>query len=238
MQLDGLFIDMYGTLTTGDRAAVETVCTALVRDTGLRLTPQELAITWGNVFFAAMNRANSDGFHTLYAVESASLVETMLTLGVQIDPAPYLAQLVTYWRKPPLQSEVPAFLAATRVPICVVSNADRADLLAALAGFPAAAAGGAGRLPPPITHVVTSEDAGSYKPDTRIFEHALAQTGWRRTHVLHVGDSLHSDIGGARDAGLRSVWVNRAHRIHDIGTAEPDFEVADLLEVGALLARD
>jgi HAD superfamily hydrolase (TIGR01509 family) len=225
VQLDGLFIDMYGTLTAGDRAAVESVCAALLRDTGLRRTPRDLGILWGERFFAALHAASGDGFRTLFAVETATLVETLAALDVQIDPAPYIAQLVAYWRNPPLQPEVPDFVARCRLPLVIVSNADRADLACALASHSLAPA-----------DVVTSEDARAYKPDPRIFELALARTGWRRDRVLHVGDSLHSDIGGAQAAGLRNAWLNRAHRIHDIGTHAPDFECADLHALLTVLA--
>ena len=83
--------------------------------------------------------------------------------------------------------------------------------------------------------LITSEQARVYKPVPKIFDVALQRTGWRRDRVIHVGDSLHSDIGGARAAGIRSGWVNRTHRIHDIGTDEPDYEFADLNDLAALV---
>jgi FMN phosphatase YigB (HAD superfamily) len=53
-------------------------------------------------------------------------------------------------------------------------------------------------------------------------------TGWRVDRVIHVGDSLHSDVGGARKLGIRTAWVNRAERITDIGTDVPDMTWTDL----------
>ncbi len=86
-----------------------------------------------------------------------------------------------------------------------------------------------------VAGVVTSEDVRSYKPHPAIFARALELTGWRRDRVIHVGDSLHSDVGGARAAGLRAGWVNRAHRIHDVGTQQPDYEFEDLMGLKELL---
>ena len=226
MDLDGVFLDMYGTLTTGDRATVEAVCAAVIRATGVRRTAGDLAVTWGERFFAAMDTAGADGFETLLQIETRTLRETMAELGVALEPDRYAARLTDYWRDPPLQPEVPEFLRVFRHPICIVSNADRIDLESALTRHAIRVAG-----------VVTSDDVRSYKPNRRIFEAALELTGWRRDRVLHVGDSLHSDVGGARRAGLRSGWVNRAHRIHDIGTEQPDYEFADLMDLHALLAR-
>jgi len=224
MQLDGLFIDMYGTLTTGDRAAVESACAEIIADTKLPLSARELSVIWGARFFEAMNSANGPAFATLFEIEARTLVETMTAFGIDVVPDRYVKGLVDYWRDPPLQPEVREFLARCPTPVCIVSNADRADIETAVA-----------RLGLRVAGLLTSEDARSYKPDRGIFEAALRQTGWRRGAVLHVGDSLHSDVGGALAAGIRSVWINRAHRIHDIGNHEPDFEFADLKGLLALV---
>ncbi len=224
MNLDGVFMDMYGTLTTGDRAAVESVCALLVHDFDLKMTAHELSITWGNRFFEAMDATAHTAFETLLAIEARTLKETMHELGITMDPLPYAQRLSEYWRSPPLQPEVPTFLADFPLPICIVSNADTADVAAALTQHDIRLAG-----------VVTSEDTRHYKPDPRIFDIALRTMGWDRNRVLHVGDSLHSDVGGARAASITSVWVNRAHRIHDVGQHEPDHALGDLTELLPLI---
>lgn len=227
MELEGVFLDMYGTLTTGDRAAVEATCREIIGDTGVSISAHELSVTWGERFFHAMDFHNGAGFKTLLEIEAQTLHETMLMLGVELNPDGYVRRLSSYWQDPPLQPEVREFLARFPLPICVVSNADRLDVDSALARHEIRVAG-----------VVTSEDARSYKPDRKIFEDALRLTGWRRERVIHVGDSLHSDVGGAIVAGLRSGWVNRVGRIHDIGhtdTHKPHYEFEDLMGLHALV---
>ena len=218
MDLDGVFLDMYGTVTTGDRHAVETVCARIVRETGLEMTAQELSITWGNRFFAALDSHNDERFLTLFDIEAKTLCQTMDALGVAVEPRGYVEELSTYWRDPPLQPEVAVFLAAVPLPVCLVSNADRLDVDLALERHGIC-----------VAEVVTSEEVRSYKPATRIFEEALRRTGWRRERVIHVGDSLHSDVGGALAAGIHCAWVNRVGRIHDVGNHDPDWEIPDLL---------
>ncbi|MFQ5429446.1 MAG: HAD family hydrolase [Phycisphaerae bacterium] len=224
MDLDGVFLDFYGTLTTGDRDAVEAVCRDVVGETGISMPPRDLSIRWGECFFRFLDSCNGDGFLTLFEIEVRTLRDTMAALGVEVDPYPHAHRLREYWRAPPLQPEAKRFLTGFHLPVCIVSNADRADAEAAVDvhGLP-------------IAHLVTSEDARSYKPDPRIFETALRQTGWRRDRVIHVGDSLHSDIGGALAAGIRGGWLNRQGRIHDIGTHEPAHEFATLDDLAALL---
>lgn len=224
MEVDGIFLDLYGTLTAGDRAAVEAACADIVRDTGVPLSACELSVTWGERFFRALDFCNGESFLTLAEVERRTLVDTMASLGVRLDPAPYVARLMEYWRNPPLHPEVKRFLADIRYPICLVSNADRQDAEMALS-----------RHGIELDFLITSEDARSYKPDREIFDAAFRKTGWRRDRVIHVGDSLHSDVGGAMIAGIRTAWVNRAHRIHDIGTHRPHHEFEDLMGLVRLL---
>lgn len=225
MRFDGIFLDMYGTITTGDKAAVEAVCTRIVQDTGLSISPPALAITWGERFFAAMDTCNNGRFQTLFEVEATTLVDTLTDLGTDVDPAMYIADLSAYWRAPALQPEARTFFDQCPLPVCIVSNADRADIDAAVEYHGLDVAG-----------IVTSEETRSYKPDTRIFSAALEQMGWWADRVVHVGDSLHSDVGGARAAGIASAWVNRAHRIHDIGTLDPDYELTDLMDLLPIVA--
>lgn len=64
-------------------------------------------------------------------------------------------------------------------------------------------------LAPYIDHVVLSEEVGYNKPNPRIFDYALALTGRTATEALMLGDSWASDIIGASNAGVDSIWYNR-----------------------------
>jgi HAD superfamily hydrolase (TIGR01509 family) len=88
--------------------------------------------------------------------------------------------------------------------------------------------------------VVVSDAVGWRKPRGEIFEHVLRELDVSPDEVLHVGDSLRADIGGAHALGIRNAWITRrianpeeALREHE-GPA-PDHAIADLTEVLALL---
>lgn len=78
-----------------------------------------------------------------------------------------------------------------------------------------------------------SQDYGFEKPDRRIFEIALEEAGCSCDEPLHVGDSLVNDVYGAKNAGIKSVWLNRAHIQNDTGI-EPDFAIATLAELPSI----
>jgi putative hydrolase of the HAD superfamily len=58
-------------------------------------------------------------------------------------------------------------------------------------------------------HHVSAREVGVPKPQPQIFHAAVSQLGVAPHEVLHVGDDPVLDVAGARDAGLRTAWINR-----------------------------
>lgn len=84
---------------------------------------------------------------------------------------------------------------------------------------------------------VAAHEAGAAKPDPRIYAYLVAISGFAPHEILHVGDDPENDVVGARAAGMPTVWLNRAGRDWPAALARADFEVRDLAEVVALVAR-
>ena len=81
-----------------------------------------------------------------------------------------------------------------------------------------------------FSFVLLAVECGIAKPDRRIFEMALDKCGCDAAQVVHVGDSLQSDIAGANGCGIRSVWLNMDGATNDTGIV-PDHEIRDLREL-------
>jgi putative hydrolase of the HAD superfamily len=60
--------------------------------------------------------------------------------------------------------------------------------------------------------VTLSTEVGAAKPDTKIFQVALAKHHCEPSEAWHVGDSFRDDYEGARDAGLRGIWLRRQEK--------------------------
>ena len=60
-----------------------------------------------------------------------------------------------------------------------------------------------------IDFLVTFEQIGSTKRETKIFETALRKADCRADEAVMVGDNFDADVIGARPAGIRVVWFNR-----------------------------
>lgn len=78
-----------------------------------------------------------------------------------------------------------------------------------------------------VDGVVISDAIGARKPDPAIFRHAIGDRPPQR--CLHAGDSLRTDVAGARAAGLRAVWVRPRH---PVGGAAPAADAADAADAG------
>jgi HAD superfamily hydrolase (TIGR01662 family) len=57
--------------------------------------------------------------------------------------------------------------------------------------------------------IVVSAQEGVRKPDSRIFNTALALMDIKPEHAVMVGDTLTADVIGAQQAGMHSIWITR-----------------------------
>ena len=82
--------------------------------------------------------------------------------------------------------------------------------------------------------VVFAQEHGIQKPNPRLFEIAIERAGCAKHQLLHIGDSFQNDIIGAKQAGIKSVWLNR-QGIHNETKQQPDFEISSLRELTEIL---
>lgn len=84
--------------------------------------------------------------------------------------------------------------------------------------------------------VVISGELGAGKPSVEIFAEAARRAGIAVHEAAHVGDSLVTDVTGAKEAGMTAIWLNRGQQRLQPHDPQPDHVVASLREVAALLS--
>jgi len=82
--------------------------------------------------------------------------------------------------------------------------------------------------------ILVSEEAGWRKPHIKIFEETLKRLGTSAQEAVYVGDSPLEDIKGARDAGMKTIFVPSqfysTENLHE-NKQQPDFIANDLREL-------
>lgn len=86
-----------------------------------------------------------------------------------------------------------------------------------------------------LEEVVTSDRAGTRKPDPAFFRYALEILGAEKEEALMIGDDVEADIIGARDHGIDQVFFDPEGTREDPGAS---YRVKELRELLKLLLRE
>lgn len=118
-------------------------------------------------------------------------------------------------------------LRARGLHIGMVSNIDE-DQLAHLLAL--------GQLAPYFDSLLSSEAAGSCKPDPAIFHEALRRAGCAPAEALFVGDTIQQDIAGANRMGIRSALIwHRTDRQPPDADPRPTYVIRSIPELLSLV---
>ena len=195
--IKAFFADFYGTIVHEDGEVIQKV-TEIIYHTGKAETYSEIDSFWWKDFQRMFLDSHGQGFETQRALETKSLEHTLERFRSSADAKQLSSYLFEHWVKPPIFEDAKAFFEQSPVPVYIVSNIDTADIAEAIAYHGLKPAG-----------VFTSEDARSYKPRAELFELALKASGLRSDEVIHIGDSVSSDVKGAAALGIKALWLNR-----------------------------
>lgn len=210
-----IFLDFYGTVVFEDGESIEKI-SKIIQATGEVKDISEVGAYWWNEFYDLFVNAYGENFRKQRDIELQSLAKTIEHFKSSANAVQLSNEMFAYWQKPPIFEESKEFFEKCPVSVYIVSNIDTVDIMEAIKfhGLTPAA-------------VFTSEDAKSYKPRKELFEYALNATGLKPEQVVHIGDSMSSDVKGASALGIDTIWLNRRNREVPEGICS----VGNLLEV-------
>ena len=81
-----------------------------------------------------------------------------------------------------------------------------------------------------FSSTVFSDEVGFCKPDPRVFEMALRELKVRPGEAVHVGDLLRTDVAGAKNVGMKAVWLSNESDVRHVDCA-PDYVIRRLSEL-------
>lgn len=220
MRYRALLLDFYGTLVEEDDRIINEILSAIAEISPVSSDPKRIGRDWQLRFHESCSRAYAENFQPQRAIEAECLSNVLTAYQVRLKALSLAERLFAYWQAPHAYEDGMRFVQRVSLPICIVSNIDTHDLLAAMktTGLQ-------------FNYLVTSEACRSYKPRPEMFVHALDKLGCRASEVLHVGDSMTSDIVGARECGIDAAWVNRNGKPWLSTGVTPTFTVTNLDEL-------
>ncbi|NOQ78575.1 MAG: HAD hydrolase-like protein, partial [Gammaproteobacteria bacterium] len=72
-------------------------------------------------------------------------------------------------------------------------------------------------------------------PHPIVFDSLMDKYNLKPTEIIHIGDDPISDIEGARQSGIRAIWLNRNHIPWPSGLNSPFIEINQLNQLPAIL---
>ena len=231
MATQAVFFDAAGTLIKPTNSVGQSYA-AIAENYGLRVAPAELFNRFRVCFDSAAPLAFPGAAPaTISVLEQDWWKQLVRRIFEPFGPFDrfdaYFDELFAYFARPAsweLYPEAIETLRALRergLELAVVSNFD-SRLRNILEGLGAASW---------FDGIFVSSAVGYAKPDRRIFDFVIKSRQLVATNVLHVGDSVTNDIGGATNAGVKAILVDRKGA-HEADTIP---RVASLNEILAYL---
>jgi HAD superfamily hydrolase (TIGR01549 family) len=213
-KVKAILFDLDGTLLFNLPTAGEVFIEHLHR-LGVTISQEQRILNerWEYQYFASSLEVQEDYFKYKGDLKAFRLNYTkrrLLALGLSIEKAAELSQLIfehmhaSYRPQAHIPDEVFAllkYLQEAGYVTAVVSNRD-VSFQEELVDL---------KLDSYFHFTVAAGVIQSYKPDVRIFQHALELAGTSASETMYVGDNYYADVVGALRAGLRPVLYDPTH---------------------------
>jgi putative hydrolase of the HAD superfamily len=231
-----IFFDAVGTLF-GVRGTVGEIYAKFIQQIGLEVDAQQLNVAFIQNFKLApraafaniepyeLRRLEYEWWQTIakQSFESVGLLPQISNFDTFFQPLFAYFETADPWVLYPETLKVLDMLKTHNIELAIISNFDSRlyKVLKAL------------ELDHWFQSVTLSTQVGAAKPESAIFEAALAQHQHLPTQAWHVGDSWSEDYEGAITAGLQGIWLNRESPLKD-AQQRADFTAPEISTLTAL----
>lgn len=195
--IKAIFIDYTGTIIQEKGADIEEVVMRLWKNSTLE-TPKDTVKYWWSNLKKLEEKSYGDTFLT-----EDEIVDHLLDLlarekGLTDDFSELHKLCQRFWMYAPVFEDVKEFFEKCEVPVYVITNNGACYVQECMERNHLKPAG-----------IVSGEMVRAYKPHKELFQKALEISGCRADEVIHIGDSVTSDVKGAYAAGITPVLIDR-----------------------------
>lgn len=218
--IKAVFLDYTGTIITQGGKDAETMVYRVCKNSDMKDPGAFMKYWWG------MIKEYEEAFEGAEYITEDEIVDKMLARCVEeLHLKENLAELHTlcqrYWMYAPLYDDVKEFFAKCPYPIYIISNNGEKYIAEAMRVNGISATG-----------IVTADAVRAYKPHPTLFRKALEVSGCTADEVVHIGDSVTSDVNGAKAVGIKPILLDRDGKYGAMGvpTANGLLEALELIQ--------
>jgi len=190
-------MDYYGTVAYENGPIAIEVVKRIYKSSNAE-SPEEIFRYWWKTFQEKLMYANGENFRTQHEVALENFRDLLDHFHSSEEPRKLLARMEEHWCTTPVYEDVRSFMEQVNLPVYFVTNSDDKYVYESMKRY---------NLHP--EGVITSEQAKYSKPRKEIFLYALEKTGLKAKEVIHVGDSVQSDVKCPGEAGIKGIYLNR-----------------------------
>lgn len=202
--MKAVFIDFMGTIVSDQSSYLKEVVMRCYKN-GAAKSPEEIMAFWMPVHEKLLEHSYGDQFELEYNIAINVFLQVMEKFHIKDNAEELCAILEKHWVYSKPFEDTREFFDKCPCPIYIVSNNDTRYLEEAVDYLKLHPAG-----------IITSQMCRAYKPRKEIFELALKRSGCTRDEVIHVGDSLRSDVEGAKSAGITPWLLDRRNQYNNM----------------------
>ena len=195
--LKAVFVDYTGTIVKEEGPDIQEVISRTYRNSDIE-SPQAMVSYWWKL----LNEYEEKSCGSSYISED-DIVDELLNicereLHLEENLEELHAAFQRFWMYAPAYEDTKEFFENCPLPVYIISNNAGKYIEESMKDKGLHPAG-----------IISSDMARAYKPHRAVFEKALEVSGCRADEVIHIGDSVSSDVEGAIAAGIRPVLIDR-----------------------------
>lgn len=202
--IKAVFIDYTGTIITHGGKAIEEFISRVCKSSNMKDPREFFKYWWGMV------KEYEGSFVEEAYLSEDELVDKMLDqcvreIHLQENLEELHALCQQYWMYAPIYDDVKEFFQKCPYQTYIISNNGEEYIAEAMR---------VNGISP--TGIITADMVKAYKPHPTLFKKALEASGCSADEVIHIGDSVTSDVNGAKAVGIKAILLDRDGKRGDL----------------------
>lgn len=196
-----VFMDYTGTIIREKGEDLEKIVSRIWKNSRLE-TAEETVRYWWSLIKMMEEKSYGDAFLTEDEIVDCLLERLGREKGLDDDFLELHKLFQRFWMYAPVFGDVKEFFEKCHFPIYVITNNGVCYVQECMEKNSLEAAG-----------IISGEMVRAYKPHKEVFDYALKISGCAAREVIHIGDSIVSDVNGASAAGITPVLIDRKAKV-------------------------